>query len=182
MNKPIRTLSLFCLVLFLALMLNATYLQYWRADSLDHDSRNKRAVDAAFSQERGAILVGRTPVAQSVPSKDRYEFQRTYSRPFLYAPLTGWFNYYNAQSGSCTSCQQMVEQTENDVLAGTDDRLFVNRLVDLLSNKQSKGGNVQLTINAAAQRAAYERIPEPTFEPVELHQRTLAYEDAVDTE
>lgn len=158
MNKPIRTLSIFCLVLFLALMLNATYLQYWRADSLDKDSRNKRAVDAAFSQERGAILVSRTPVAQSVPSDDRYEFQRTYSRPFLYAPLTGWFNYYNAQSGSCTSCQQMVEQTENDVLSGSDDRLFVNRLVDLLTNKQSKGGNVQLTINPAAQRAAYEGL------------------------
>lgn len=158
MNKPIRTLSIFCLVLFLALMLNATYLQYWRADSLDRDSRNKRAVDAAFSQERGAILVGRTPVAQSVPSDDRYEFQRTYARPFLYAPITGWFNYYNAQSGSCTSCQQMVEQTENDVLSGADDRLFVNRLVDLLSNKQSKGGNVQLTIDAAAQRAAYEGL------------------------
>ena len=64
-------------------------------------------------------------------------------------------SYYNAQSGSCTSCQQFVEQTENDVLSGTDDRLFVNRLVDLLTNKQSKGGNVELTINAAAQRAAY---------------------------
>ena len=31
MNKPIRTISIFCLLLFLALMLNATYLQYWQA-------------------------------------------------------------------------------------------------------------------------------------------------------
>lgn len=155
MNKPIRTLSVFCLLLFLALMLNATYLQYWRAGALDQDSRNKRAVDETFSQERGAILVGRTPVAQSVPSEDRYDFQRTYALPFLYAPITGWFNYYNAQSGSCSSCQQMIEQTQDDVLSGSDDRLFVNRLIDLLSDQQSKGGNVELTIDAAAQRAAY---------------------------
>ena len=30
MNKPIRTISIFCMLLFLALMANATYLQYWR--------------------------------------------------------------------------------------------------------------------------------------------------------
>ncbi|MBZ5735533.1 penicillin-binding protein 2 [Nocardioides sp. TRM66260-LWL] len=155
MNRPIRTLSVFCLVLFLALMANVTYLQYWKASSLDQDPRNRRAVDASFSQERGAILVGRTPVARSVPSKDRYDYQRTYPQPQLYAPITGWFNYYNAQSGGCTSCQQMVEQTQNRVLSGEDDSLFVSRLVDLLSNQQSKGGNVELTIDAKAQRAAY---------------------------
>ncbi len=33
MNKPIRTVSLFCLGLILALMLNATYLQFWQAES-----------------------------------------------------------------------------------------------------------------------------------------------------
>ena len=35
MNKPIRTISIFCLLLFLALMVNATYLQYWQAGALD---------------------------------------------------------------------------------------------------------------------------------------------------
>ncbi|CAB4713325.1 MAG: penicillin-binding protein 2 [Actinobacteria bacterium] len=158
MNKPIRTISIFCLLLFLGLMLNVTYLQYYRADSLDHDARNRRAVDAAFSRERGAILVGRDPIAESVPSDDRYDFQRQYAKPLMYAHITGWFNYYNAQSGSCTSCQQRVEQTENDVLAGNDGRLFVNRLVDLLSNQESKGGNVQLTIDPAAQQAAFDGL------------------------
>ena len=41
------------------------------------------------------------------------------------------------------------------MLAGDDSRLFVTRLVDLLSNTDPKGGNVQLTINAAAQDAAW---------------------------
>ena len=59
MNKPIRTISIFCLLLFLALMLNATYLQYWQAGALNDDPRNRRVLEEAFSSERGAILVGR---------------------------------------------------------------------------------------------------------------------------
>ncbi|MCL8026740.1 peptidoglycan D,D-transpeptidase FtsI family protein [Nocardioides bruguierae] len=158
MNKPIRTISVFALVLFLALLLNVTYLQYWRADSLDSRADNRRAVDAEFSQPRGAILVGNDPIATSEPSDDRYEYQRTYSDSPLYAPLTGWYNYFNAQSGTCSSCQQFVEQTQDDVLSGSDDRLFVTRLVDLLSNQESVGGNVKLTINARAQQAAYDGL------------------------
>jgi peptidoglycan glycosyltransferase len=146
MNKPIRTISMFCLLLFVALMLNATYLQFWKADSLDDDPRNRRVIEAAYSRERGAILVGRDPIAESVPSDDRFEFQRTYPLPFRYAPITGYFSYFS-QTG--------IEQSQNEVLSGEDPRLFVTKLVDLLSNNPNKGGSVQLTIDADAQEAAY---------------------------
>ena len=146
MNKPIRTISIFCLLLFLALMINATYLQYWKAGALNDDPRNRRVITAAFSRERGAILVGRDPVAQSVASGDRYKFQRKYPEPLEYAPLTGYFSFYS-QTG--------IEQTENDVLSGDDSKLFVNNLVGMLSNDSAKGGNVELTIDAAAQDAAW---------------------------
>ncbi len=149
MNKPIRTIAVFCLLLFLALMVNATYLQYYKAGSLDNDPRNRRVIVASFSRERGAILVGRDPVAESVPSDDKYKFQRTYPQPFKYAPITGYFSYYS-QTG--------VEQTKNDVLSGDDSLLFVTKLVDLLSNNASKGGSVQLTLDPDAQTAAYEGL------------------------
>ena len=149
MNKPIRTISIFCLLLFVALMLNATYLQYYKAGALDKDPRNRRVIAAAFSQERGAILVGRDPVAQSVPTDDQYKFQRTYPQPLKYAPLTGWFSYYS-QTG--------IEQSQNDVLSGDDSLLFVTKLVDLLSNDSSKGGSVELTIDPQAQTAAYDGL------------------------
>ena len=151
MNKPIRTISIFCLLLFLALMLNATYLQYYRAGALDEDPRNRRVIEAAFSAERGAILVGRDPVAQSVESGDEYEFQREYPMPFKYAPVTGWFSYFS-QTG--------IEQSQNEVLSGDDSLLFVTRLVDLLSNSSPKGGSVQLTVDPAAQDAAYAGLDE----------------------
>ena len=149
MNKPIRTIAIFCLLLFVALMINATWLQYWKSDSYDKDPRNRRVIEAAYSRERGAILVGREPVAESVESDDEYDFLRTYSEPFKYAHVTGYFSFYD-QTG--------IERSQNDVLSGDDDLLFVNKLVDLLSNKSGKGGNVQLTLDRDAQDAAYEGL------------------------
>lgn len=149
MNKPIRTISIFCLLLFVALLVNSTWLQYGRAEGLDNDARNRRIIEAAYSRERGAILVGRDPVAQSVPSDDRFEFQRTYPEPFKYAPITGYFSFYD-QTGT--------ERTQNDVLSGDDSSLFVSNLVDLLSNESGMGGSVQLTIDRAAQDAAFEGL------------------------
>ena len=146
MNKPIRVVSVFCLLLFVALLLNATYLMYARAGDLADDPRNRRVITATFSRERGAILVGKEAVARSVPSDDKYKFQRTYPQPFKYAPITGYFSWFS-QTG--------VESSQNEVLSGDDSRLFVTRLVDLLSNADPKGGNVQLTIDPAAQDAAW---------------------------
>jgi peptidoglycan glycosyltransferase len=149
MNKPIRTISIFCLLLFLALMVNATWLQYWKADSYDKDARNRRVIEAAYARERGAILVGGKPIAESNPSDDQYDFLRTYPEPFKYAHETGYFSFYD-QTG--------IERSQNDVLSGDDDVLFVNKLVDLLSNKSGKGGNVQLTLDGDAQDAAYDGL------------------------
>lgn len=149
MNKPIRTISVFCLVLFVALMINATYLQYVASGDLDKDPRNRRVIEAAFSRERGAILVGRDAVAQSVPSDDRYDYQRVYSQPFRYAHLTGAFSYFGATG---------VERSQNAVLSGDDDRLFVTRLVDMLGNAEPTGGSVKLTIEEQAQNAAYDGL------------------------
>ncbi|WP_028637903.1 peptidoglycan D,D-transpeptidase FtsI family protein [Nocardioides sp. URHA0032] len=146
MNKPIRTISIFCLLLFLALMVNATYLQYWKAGKLNDDPRNRRVLVASYSRERGAIQVGRSAVAQSKPSDDEYKFQRSYPKPLEYAPITGWFSYYSSTG---------IERTQNDVLSGDDSRLFVTKLVDLLSNNPPKGGNVLLTVDPKAQDAAY---------------------------
>jgi len=153
MNKPIRTVSVFCLVLFLALALNATYLQYYHANALNDRLGNGRVAIATFSRDRGAIVVGssadRTAVAQSVQTSDQYKYQRLYKQPFMYAPVTGWYTLGN-ETG--------VERAQNDILSGEDDRLFVNRLVDLVNGNATKGGNVVLTINPAAQKAAFDGL------------------------
>ncbi len=150
MNRQIRTMAVGCLVLFLALLLNATYLQYVRAGDLNDRSDNRRVRDAEFSRERGAILVGGKAVAESGRIDDRYAFQRRYPQPFKYAHLTGFFSYVYGATG--------VESSQNDILSGSDPRLFVNRVVDTLSNTSPKGGSVTLTIDPAAQTAAFDGI------------------------
>jgi penicillin-binding protein A len=67
----------------------------------------------------------------------------------MYAPITGWYTFGN-ETG--------VERAQNSFLSGEDDRLFVNRIVDLVNGNSTKGGNVLLTINPAAQRAAYDGL------------------------
>jgi len=146
MNKPIRVMSVACLLLFMALLLNVTYVQFVQADSLNARNDNKRIINEEFSRDRGPILVDGKPVAESKPVDDRFEFQRTYPYPKIYAPITGFYSYLYSRRG--------IEDSQNRILSGTDNRLFVNRVVDLLSNKNAKGGSVELTIDPLAQKTA----------------------------
>ncbi|VXC52822.1 penicillin-binding protein 2 [Aeromicrobium sp. 9AM] len=150
MNRPIRNIAIACLVLFVALLVNINYVQFVEADSLNAKNGNKRVINEEFSRDRGAILVDGQPVAESVKSKDDYKFQRRYPDGGLYAPLTGFFSYVYGRGG--------LENSQNSVLSGSDNRLFVNRVVDLVSNKQPKGGSVELTIDPLAQKAAAEGL------------------------
>jgi penicillin-binding protein A len=149
-NRPIRTLSVFCLVLFLALMINISWIQWWKASSYDDRGDNQRAKQAEFSRQRGAILAGKVTVAQSVPSHDQYQYQRVYPKGAEYAPVTGFFSYVYGTTG--------VEHSESDILSGDDDRLFVNRISDMLNNTKPAGGNVELTINPAVQDAGWKAL------------------------
>ncbi len=153
MNKPIRTLAVASMFLFVALLVNATYVQYWQADdltSLSQHPDNKRVRDAEFSRERGAILVRGKAVAESNKSDDAYEFQRVYSQPVQYAHLTGFFSRDWGLGG--------VESSQNEILSGSASSLFVNRVIDLVDNQSPKGGSVTLTVDPDAQQAAYDGL------------------------
>ncbi len=153
MNKPIRNLAVGCMLLFVALLVNATYVQYWQADDLTSLSKhpdNKRVRDAEFSRERGAILVRGKAVAESNKSDDEYKFQRDYPLPEQYAHLSGFFSRDYGLGG--------VEATQNSILSGSDSKLFVNRVIDLVDNQSPKGGSVTLTIDPDAQKAAFDGL------------------------
>jgi peptidoglycan glycosyltransferase len=153
MNRPIRNLAVACLVLFVALLGNATYVQFWEADSLSSLSKhpdNIRVRDAEFSRQRGAILVRGRAIAESNPSHDQYKYQRVYPKGPEYAHITGYYSRDWGMGG--------IESSENSILSGSDDALFVTRVVDLVDNQTPKGGNVTLTIDPAAQKAAYDGL------------------------
>lgn len=150
MNRPIRTLSVGCLILFVALMLNVTYVQFFKASWYNERPDNRRVTQEAYSQQRGDILVGKKAIATSKPSDDIYEWQRTYPGGKKYAPITGFMSYSYGQTG--------IEYTQDSVLSGKDNKLFTNRLVDLVTNSEPSGGNVELTIDPKVQDAAYEGL------------------------
>jgi len=152
-NRPIRNLAIGCMVLFLALLINVTYLQYWQADNLTSLSKhpdNRRVLDADFSRPRGSIVVRGKEIAQSTKSKDQYKYQRTYPFGRQYAQLTGFFSRDWGVGG--------IEATQNSILSGADSKLFVRRVIDLVGNGDPQGGSVSLTINPKAQKAAFDGL------------------------
>ncbi|TDC47371.1 penicillin-binding protein 2 [Jiangella ureilytica] len=151
MNSPIRRISAGCLLLCIALLINATYVQAFWADDLNARSENRRVLLDEYSRERGPILLADdTPVAQSVPVDDEYQFLRQYPGEAVYAPLTGYYSY--------TFGRTALERAQNDILSGDDDRLFVRRLIDLVTGEEPRGGAVRLTIDPAAQQAAWDGL------------------------
>lgn len=150
MNRPIRTLAAGFMVLFVALMGRATYLQFFDAASLSSVTAhpgNVRALNDEFSRQRGTIIVDGKPIAESMPISGIYKYQRTYPYGPEYAQITGYFSLGYGLGG--------IEASQNKALSGEDDKLFLRRLSDILENKPTPGENVVLTLNAAAQRAAY---------------------------
>jgi peptidoglycan glycosyltransferase len=167
MNKPIRRVAFVAMIMFALLLANGTYMMIFRQESLAAQPQNRRVRDAEFAQNRGAILAAnKTEIAKTVPSKDRFKFQRVYPDGELYAPITGFFSYDRASSA--------LESTYNSQLAGTDDALFVRRLVDLATNRTPEGASVQTTIVPKIQKAAADALGNQKGAVVALDPKTGA--------
>ena len=135
MNRPLRRMSAVLMVLFGLLLLNINYLQAFEAETLRERPGNSRQILEEYDRQRGPILVDGQPVAAS----------RATDGP-RYAHATGYYSFvYGATA---------IERAENDVLAGTDDRLAFRRAIDVLAGREQQGGSVSLTLLPQAQRAA----------------------------
>ncbi|NLH70071.1 MAG: penicillin-binding protein 2 [Brooklawnia sp.] len=151
MNKSIRGVAIVTILMFLALLINAT-VGYWvRADELNNNPRNTRVQDEQFGAPRGPILAANTPIADSVETGTRpYANQRQYLDGPLYAPITGYYSYIFGRSG--------LEALYNAELVGQADSQFTQRIVDTLSGRAPQGGQIQTTIQPRAQQAAWDAL------------------------
>ena len=146
MNAPVRRLSLVVALLFASLLVSTTLIQYVFAADLNARPDNRRTLLSTYARERGDILVGQTPIAQSVPSDDQFKFQRTYDNGPLYAHVTGFYSFYGAAGG--------LEQAENAFLSGSSDKLFYRRVSDLFTGRRPQGADIETTLDPAVQQAA----------------------------
>lgn len=152
MNSPIRRVAAGCLLLCLALLVNATYVQAFQAEDLNEREGNRRVLIDEYSRERGPILVGEPPtqIALSTPVEGELGYLREYPEPNLYAHATGYYSFLYGR--------RAIESAQNSILSGSDDRWFFRRLIDLVTGEQPRGGAVKLTLDPAAQQAAFETL------------------------
>ncbi|MFG2723921.1 peptidoglycan D,D-transpeptidase FtsI family protein [Streptomyces canus] len=148
MNKPLRRIAIFCGLLVLTLLLRDNWLQYVKADSLKDDPKNRRVLIARYATPRGDIIVdGKSITGHAETTSGDFKYKRTYKDGAMWAPVTGFVSQsYGANQ---------LESLEDGILTGNDDRLFFRNTLDMLTGKPKEGGNVVTTLNAAAQKAAY---------------------------
>ncbi|NUS90256.1 MAG: penicillin-binding protein 2 [Streptomyces sp.] len=152
MNKPVRRIAIFCGLLVFALLLRDNWIQYVQADSLKNHKNNHRVDIARYSQPRGNIIVeGGDAITGSVETNGiDYKYKRTYKNGEMWAPVTGYASQVYGTN--------QLENLEDGILTGDDDRLFFNRTVDMLTGKEKKGGDVITTLNPKAQEAAFKGL------------------------
>ncbi|MFD4788396.1 penicillin-binding transpeptidase domain-containing protein [Streptomyces sp. NPDC058459] len=138
----------FCGLLLLALLANAARVQVVEAGRYDGNPANRRASIARYQQPRGNILVGGTPVTGSRDTGEQLRYERTYLDGPLYAPVTG---FASQRFGST-----FLEHAADGLLSGTDPLL--SGFPVWHDAARAPGGNVVTTLDAKAQRAAYQGL------------------------
>lgn len=152
MNQAIRSSWVVAVALFALILGSVTYVQFFAVDTLKADSLNNRVILQNYCNERGPILVGGQAISQSVPTGDSCKFVRQYTDGPIYAGLTGFFSRDYGSSG--------LENVMNDVLVGESPDQFFDRIGQILSGAQPKGSSVELTVDPAIQKMAYDMIPD----------------------
>ena len=150
MIRQINRVTAAIIVLLLALIINLSYIQVFKAGDLRIQAGNQRVTLTEYSRERGPILLGSQTIAESTPTTDSLKYLREYGDGSTYAAITGFYSLVYGATG--------IESEANDVLAGNDSRFFVDRLQQLFANREPKGGAIRLTIDPDAQLAAMKAL------------------------
>lgn len=166
MNVPVLRLSRLIAVLFAALLVASTVIQFVQAPSLRALPENRRTVLDNYGRERGSIILGDQALAKSVRTDDELGQLRQYPEARPYSHVTG---YYSALVGAAA-----LEATEDGLLSGSSDSLFYRRVTDLLTGRTPSGANVVVTIDERAQAAATRGLGNQRGAVVALNPKTGA--------
>lgn len=166
MSRQLRRYAAVFSALLLAVLANLTWVQVLDADNLRQQQGNTRVLLEQFNRSRGSILVGSEPIASSARAAGENFYQRSYANGPLYAPITGFYSLLYGATG--------IERSANDILSGTDSRFFVDRIQQLFAGRRAAGGSVRLTIDKAAQQAAFKGLGDRAGAVVAIDPKTGA--------
>ncbi|GAA3934910.1 penicillin-binding protein 2 [Microbacterium soli] len=157
MTKELRRLSFVVLAMFLSLFVASSWIQVVDADNLAQNAANTRTRLDSYQIQRGSILVDDSAIVTSVPTGDRYQYQRVYTDAEMWAPVTGYFNpALQAATG--------IESALNSDLSGTGSNAFFAEIERILSGQPQQGLSASLTLSAKAQRAAWDAMQEKGYQ------------------
>jgi peptidoglycan glycosyltransferase len=165
-NKELKRISVVVLLMFIALFMSSSVIQVVAADGLRSDTRNVRTLYDSFSAQRGPILIGGVPIAQSNPVDDNFSYLRVYANGPLYAPVTGYFTLNQGNTG--------IEGALNDYLSGTSNAQFFEQINSILTGQPAKGDAIELTIDPTVQQAAWDALGENSGAVVAIDPKTGA--------
>jgi penicillin-binding protein A len=172
MNKTIRNAAVFSLLLVLALLVRATWVQAYKAQALADDKHNRRNVIAQYAQPLGDIIVAGAPITGSKKTQGSdLAYKRTYTDGSLYSTVTG----YSSQAYGATQLEGIYSHVlgvppRRSSGGGTDSRL--KNPVDALTGKQQEPGDVLTTIDPAVQKAAYKALRDTKGAAVAIDPKT----------
>ncbi|HEX2313377.1 MAG TPA: penicillin-binding transpeptidase domain-containing protein [Thermomonospora sp.] len=152
MDKPLRRVTIFALLLIVALMVQVNYIQGGQAEDLQTDPLNNRQFLDVFKRPRGKIIAGSETLVYSQQPEGEENYSRFYKDGPIFAPVTGFFN---GGAGG-------IELAYNSLLDGRDKRITNQRWFDQFIGKKAIGADVEATIDPKAQRTAYQALKSST--------------------
>jgi len=145
MNKAISRIFIVGVILFVALIVNLTWIMAGRAQWFADRPENKRGIAKEMKIKRGDILGYDGSTIAGSRRRSGY-YYRDYPQGTLAPQLLGYDSVRYGRSG--------IEAELNDDLTGQSTDLGVQSWIDRLLGRKPKGASVQLTVVPAVQKEA----------------------------
>lgn len=149
MNKAISRIFVVGVVLFVALVINLTWIMVVRAAWFEDRPENKRSIAKELKIKRGELLGFDGSVIAGSQRRSGY-YYRDYPQGTLAPQLLGYDTVRYGRSG--------IEQQLNDALTGKSTDLGVQSWIDRLLGRKPKGADVRLTLVPAVQKTAQQQL------------------------
>ena len=149
MNKAMSRVFIVAVVLFVALVVNLTWIMVVRAQWFQDRPENKRSIAKEMKIKRGDIVGYDGSVIAGTERRSGY-YYRDYPSGTFAPQLVGYDSVQYGRSG--------IESQLNDELTGQASDLGVQNWVDKLLGRRPKGANVKLTLVPAVQKVAQQEL------------------------
>jgi penicillin-binding protein A len=164
LQKNIRRLGVFFVILAVILLFNLTYLQVLGQKGLQDNAANTRRLIREYGIERGKIITADNQVvAESLKTDSAFEYLRTYPLGALFSHLIGYDSPQFGRSG--------LEKQYNDFLLGYKPS---RGWVEEMTKKVEEGYDLHITVDSGVQRAAASALGERKGAVVAINPKTGA--------